>query len=327
MMDPLLPAAAVFVAVALVVYAVAGIWGGERRLIAARLGRYSGASQAAAGGAEGGSAGAELLLDRGYSSFESFDRLLKRSSYSERVALDLSRAAVPLRVGEYLFVRWISALGLCGVNLTLLRLNPVVCVVLGIVGYFLPRLYVSHKEASRVKTFEGQLVDGLVMMANSLKSGSSFLQAIDLVAHEQPAPISQEFARVVAEANVGASLENSLLDLSVRVRSYDLYLVVTAMLVQREVGGNLSEVLDNIAHTIRERQRILNQVRVETAETRLSGYIIGVLPVFMLVMLMMINPSYASTLVTGVGQFVLIAGGIMEAIGFYVIHRIVNIEV
>jgi tight adherence protein B len=234
---------------------------------------------------------------------------------------------VPLRVGEYLFIRWICALGLYAVSLTFLHLNPVVCVVLGVAGYFLPRLYVSRKEASRVKAFEGELVDGLVMMSNSLKSGASFLQAIDLVAHELPSPISQEFSRVVAEANVGASLENSLLDLSARVRSYDLFLVVTAMLVQREVGGNLSEVLENIAHTIRERQRILNQVRVETAETRLSGYIIGVLPIFMLFMLMMINPSYASTLLTGTGQFFLIAGGIMEAIGFYVIHRIVSIEV
>ncbi|MHB0869168.1 MAG: type II secretion system F family protein [Chloroflexota bacterium] len=323
----LLAPVAVFFAIALLVYAVVGIWGTERSLIAARLERYAGASRTATGRTAGGAAGADLLLDKEYSSFETFDRLLKRSSYSERVALDLSRAAVPLRVGEYLFVRWVCALGLYGVSLTFLRLNPFVCVVLGVVGYFLPRLYVSRKEASRTKAFEGQLVDGLVMMSNSLKSGSSFLQAINLVAHEQPAPICQEFSRVVAEANVGASLENSLLDLSLRVRSYDLCLVVTAMLVQREVGGNLSEVLENIAHTIRERQRILNQVRVETAETRLSGYIIGVLPIFMLVVLMMINPGYASTLVTGIGQFVLIAGGIMEAIGFYIIHRIVSIEV
>ena len=325
MMDPVLPAIAVFVAVTLLVYAAASVWGAERRLVAARRARHAGLPGQAAGGS--GSAGAELLVERDYSSFETFDRLLKRSGYPERVALDLCRAAVPLRVGEYLFIRWIAAVGLFAVGSMLLRLSPVVSVVLGVAGYFLPRLYVSRKEASRVKTFEGQLVDALAMMSNSLKSGSSFLQAIDLVARELPPPISQEFARVVAEANVGASLESSLLDLSLRVRSYDLYLVVTAMLVQREVGGNLSEVLDNIAHTIRERQRILNQVRVETAETRLSGYIIGVLPIFMLFMLMMINPNYASTLVTGTGQFILIVGGILELIGFYIIHRIVSIEV
>ncbi len=317
----------VFLAVVLLAYAVAGLWGGERRLIAARLARHAGAPGAATSQGSGSVGGAELLLGKEYSSFQSFDKLLKRSSYPERVALDLMRAAVPLRVGEYLFIRWISALGLAGVGLTFLGLNVIVSAVLGLVGYFLPRLYVSRKEASRVKAFEGQLVDGLVMMANALKSGSSFLQAIDLVAHELPSPVSQEFARVVAEANVGASVENSLLDLAGRVRSYDIYLVVTAMLVQREVGGNLSEVLDNIAHTIRERQRILNQVRVETAETRLSGYIIGILPIFMLVVMMMISPGYASTLVTGAGQFVLVAAAIMEAMGFYVIHRIVNIEV
>ena len=176
---------------------------------------------------------AELLLNKEFSSFETFDKLLKRSSYSERVALDLSRAAVPLRVGEYLFIRWICALSLFAAGLTFFRLIPIVCVALGIAGYFLPRLYVARKEASRIKAFEGQLVDALTMMSNSLRSGASFLQAVDLVGHELPAPISQEFSRVVAEANVGASLENSLLDLCQRVRSYDLYLVVTAMLVQR----------------------------------------------------------------------------------------------
>lgn len=322
-----LVAIAVFLAVALLVYAVGSIWGADRRLVMERLARHGGTAEVAAAGTAGGTGTATLLVGKEYSSFDAFDKMLKGSGYAERVALDLSRAAVPLRVGEYLLIRWIVALAVCGVSLMVLHLNIVVGVVLGVGGYFLPRFYRSWKEKSRIGKFEEQMVDTLVMMANALKSGSSFLQAMDLVAHEQPVPISQEFARVVAEANVGASLENSLLDLSVRVRSYDLYLVVTAMLVQREVGGNLSEVLENIAHTIRERQRILRQVVVETAETRLSGYIIGALPIFMVFMMMAISPGYAAVLLTGFGQIFLIVGGIMELLGFFVISRIVDIDV
>ncbi len=326
MTPQVLIAVVVFVAVTLLVYAAANTWGAERRFVMARLARHGGATAVAAGG-NVGTAAATLLADNEFSSFESFNRMLKKSGYAERVAHDLARAAVPLRVGEYLLIRWIVAVALCTISLMVLHLNVVVGVVLGVGGYFLPRFYVSRKEKSRIHKFEEQMVDALVMMANALKSGSSFLQAMDLVAHEQPAPICQEFARVVAEANVGASIENSLLDVSLRVRSYDLYLVVTAMLVQREVGGNLSEVLENIAHTIRERQRILRQVTVETAETRLSGYIVGALPIFMLFVMTMISPSYISVLLTGFGQIFLVAGGVMEVLGFYVISRIVDIEV
>lgn len=326
---PLLAALVAFVAVAALVYGAAGVSGEERRLLAERIARHTGPLGATGATATGSrdASGAGLLLDKGYSSFQTLDKVLKRSSYPERVAMDLERAAVPLRVGEYLLIRWIAALALFGASMFVLKLNLVVCVVLGVLGYFLPRFYVSRKRVSRVKKFEDQLVDGLTMISNSLKSGASFLQAIDMVAHEQPAPISQEFARVVAEANVGASLEKSLLDLSARVRSYDLYLVVTAMLVQREVGGNLSEVLENIAHTIRERQRILSQVQVETAEVRLSGYVIAALPVFFLLFMMAINGNYAATLTTGFGQVFLIASAIMEVMGFLVIQKIVSIEV
>jgi tight adherence protein B len=327
MTPQLLASVVAFLAVTLLVYGAAGLWGADRRLVLERLTRHGGQGGVVTGGTAGGPATAALLLEKDYSSFEAFDKMLKKSGYAERVAHDLSRAAVPLRVGEYLLIRWIVAVGVCGVSLMVLHLNVVVGVVLGIGGYFLPRLYVSRKEASRIRKFEEQMVDSLVMMANSLKSGASFLQAMDLVAHEQPVPICQEFSRVVAEANVGASVENSLLDVSVRVRSYDLYLVVTAMLVQREVGGNLSEVLENIAHTIRERQRILRQVVVETAETRLSGYIIGALPIFMLFVMMAISPSYSAVLLTGFGQIFLIVGGIMELLGFFVISRIVDIDV
>lgn len=325
-MIPLLAALVAFLAVTLLALAVYSAATAQRQIVAERLQRHGGTATASATVSPGG-ATAALLMQKDYSTIKTLDRVLKRSNIAERIALDLTRAGVPLRVGEYMLIRWLVAVVLFVVSLVA-SLHPLVAVALGVLGFYLPRFYVRRKERQRIRKFEDQLVDGLTMMANSLKSGASFLQAIDLVAHELPAPISTEFARVVAEANVGASVEGSLLDLAERVRSYDLYLIVTAMLVQREVGGNLAEVLESIANTIRERQRILRQVQVETAQQRFSGYIIAALPVVVAVGMFMINPMVPQTLLFHpLGQIALVAAVVMQILGFIIIRRIVDIEV
>lgn len=325
-MIPVLAALVAFFAVTLLVLAIYTTATAQRQLVADRLQRHGG-TMAATATVSSSSPAAALLTQKDYSSIKTLDRVLKRSNMAERIALDLTRAGVPLRVGEYMLIRWLVAVVLF-VGSLVANLNPIVAIVLGVAGFYLPRFYVRRKERQRIRKFEDQLVDGLTMMANSLKSGSSFLQAIDLVAHELPSPLSTEFARVVAEANVGASVEGSLLDLAERVRSYDLYLIVTAMLVQREVGGNLAEVLENIATTIRERQRILRQVQVETAQQRFSGYIIAALPVVVVVGMFIINPMVPQTLLFHpMGQIALVAAGVMQVLGFVIIRRIVDIEV
>ncbi|MGQ9687084.1 MAG: type II secretion system F family protein, partial [Thiobacillaceae bacterium] len=293
--------------------------------VADRLRRHGSAAVAVGAPSTASSA---LLLEKDYSKIGPLDRALKRSSLAERIALDLARAGVPLRVGEYVLIRWLVGAALFTFIGFVLGWHLITALALGVLGFYLPRFYVKRQEGKRIKKFEDQLVDALTMMANSLKSGSSFLQAIDMVARELPDPISNEFSRVVAEANVGASVETSLLDLAERVRSYDLYLVVTAMLVQREVGGNLAEVLENIAHTIRERLRILRQVQVETAQQRISGYIIGALPIIVMIGMLILNPIYPEILLhTGIGQIILVGLGVMELLGFLIIRRIVDIEV
>lgn len=322
---PLLAALVAFAAVALLAYALYATLTSERQLVADRLRRHGSATVAVGASSTASSA---LLLDKDYSTIEPLDRALKRSNLAERIALDLNRAGVPLRVGEYVLIRWLVGAALFTFVGFVLSWHFITAIALGVLGFYLPRFYVKRKESQRIRKFEEQLVDGLTMMSNSLKGGSSFLQAIDMVARELPPPISQEFARVVAEANVGASVETSLLDLAERVRSYDLYLIVTAMLVQREVGGNLAEVLENIAHTIRERQRILRQVRVETAQQRISGYLIAVLPIVVMIGLLMINPAYPEVLLfTTPGQLILVAAALLQVLGFIVIRRIVDIEV
>jgi tight adherence protein B len=309
---------------------VAVVWGGyslvtaNRTEMAQRLGKYGGAARAVSFQP---SRVALPLKDRSMSGFGFLDRLLTGNNYAERVADDLARAAVPMRVGEYLLLRWTVA---CLVFLAVRAIsgNWVLGVLVGAMGYFVPRLWVSRREASRIRQIEDQLVDALTMIANGLRSGSSFLQAIEMVSRELPAPIAPEFGQVVAEAGVGAPVDQALEALAKRVRSYDIYLMVTAMTIQRSVGGNLSEVLENIAHTIRERQRLLRQVQVETAENRLSSYVLMVLPTALLIVISIINPRYVEPLLfEASGRVILIIGAVMQITGYIILRRIADVKV
>ncbi|MCL5107618.1 MAG: type II secretion system F family protein [Chloroflexi bacterium] len=267
------------------------------------------------------------MKDRSLSSVELLDRYLQRSNYAQRVELDLARAALPIRVGEYLFIRWLIGAALF-LLLILLKLPLLAALVVGLLGFVAPRFYVASKESQRIRKLEDQLVDALSMMANSLKAGSSFLQAMEMVANELPAPISEEFQQVVAEVGVGAPVDQALTEFSQRVRSYDLYLVVTAIIVQRHVGGNLAEVLSNIAHTIRERQQMLRQAQVETSEMRLSAYVLIALPIVMAVYLVTTRYTYIEPMfTTSTGRLLLVGAAIMQVIGYYIMRKIADVKV
>lgn len=321
-MDLAAPVAAL-VTVLLVVWGIYALSTGEAALLRERVGQYNG--RRSAGGQMAVASG--LFKDRSFSSIGALDRALAGRGYAERVALDLARAAVPLRVGEYLLIRWMVAAALFLLGLIFGLFWPL-ALVLGFGGFLLPKLYVSQKEKGRIKKLEDQLVDALTLMSNSLRSGSSFLQAMELVSRELPEPISQEFAQVVAEVGVGSPIEQALSEMRLRVRSYDLYLIVTAMTIQRSVGGNLAEVLGNIAGTIRERQRLLRQVVVETAEQRFSAYILMALPTFMLFAIGALNRSYLDPLlVTNPGRMLLVGALAMQLVGYLVMRRIVDIKV
>src|SRR5579884_618264 len=273
----ILPVVAFLAAVGLVL-AVSNLFGAEREVLQERLAGYGATSARSASYTPTGST---ILKEREFSGIPIIQGILGASSFAERMAVDLTAAGVPLRVGEYLLIRWICALGLAALAL-LAGLVWVFAIPVAIVGFYLPKFYIGRRQQQRLRKFEDQLTDALVMMSNALKSGSSFLQAIDMVARELPAPICEEFAQIVAEVGVGAPLDDALTNLTKRIKSYDLYLVVTAILVQRQTGGNLSEVLDNIAYTIRERNRLLRQVQVLTAQQRFSAMIVGFLPLFIL---------------------------------------------
>ncbi len=313
---------AAFLMVSLSVWGIYALVTAERAMVRERLGKYGAAATVFRPGRA-----SPFLRDRSFSSISLLNSLLGWRNYGDRVALELARAAVPLRVAEYLLIRWLIACGLFIVAYAF-RVQWFLALPLAVLGFFLPKLYVGQRERARIRLLEDQLVDALTMMANALRSGSSFLQAMELVARELPAPISAEFAQVVAEVGVGATTEKALIDLSQRVRSYDVYMMVTAMNIQRTVGGNLAEVLDKIAHTIRERLRLLREVQVKTSEERLSAYILIALPTFMLVALLMVNRNYMQPLVDEAsGRMMLVAAFIMQVIGYLIMRRIADIKV
>lgn len=271
--------------------------------------------------------GGPLLKHERFSSISFLDLLLHRNDYGKRISLELARAAVPLRVGEYLLLRWFVAAMFLLVVTQKARSLPV-GIVAAIVGYFLPPLYVRWRQAKRMRDFDDQLVDALTLIANALKSGYSFLQGMEAIAREMPAPIGVEFEQALREIRVGGSVEDALVAIHQRVRSADFEMVVTAMVIQRQVGGNLTEILTNIAYTVRERHRILREVRVLTSQERMSGYVIAGMPVFMVLALSLMSPGYISGMWTDdLGKIILSVSVVMELLGLMVIRKIVEIEV
>ena len=173
-----------------------------------------------------------------------------------------------------------------------------------------------------------QIVDALTVISGSLKAGHSFLQAMELASREIQPPLGEEFARALHEMSLGVSVEESLEEMVDRVDQQDLALIVTAVLVQRQVGGNLAEVLDNLAYTIRERIRIRGEIRTLTAQGRISGLIVGFLPLALGLVVSVINPSYMSVLFSHpIGIMLLVVGVCGQLIGYVLIRRIIRIEV
>lgn len=252
-------------------------------------------------------------------------------SFTVTMARDLARADLKITVGEFMVITVVLAsLGLLlGIALPVGG-RVILAAVLCAAGGFGPRWWVVRLKKKRQTLFNQQLADVVTLMSGSLKSGYSLLQAMELVAREAPQPVSAEFDRVVREVGLGLSPEEALANLVERMQSEDLELLVTAINVQREVGGNLVEVLDTIANTIRDRVKLIGEVKVLTAQQQYSGYIIALLPVVLALLLGVINPSYMLGVfqeTTWCGWTMVGCSGIMIFSGFLAIRSIVNIKV
>lgn len=259
--------------------------------------------------------------------FQEASKVFAAKSYAKNMEQELVRADIPLRGDEFMLLN-VIAMAAGGFLLLLLTRNPVLAWLGAVAGYIGPRTYVKMAKQKRIQKFNSQIVDALVVMANSLRAGFSFIQAMEMVAREMPPPISDEFTRTLREMNLGTPTEEALLNITSRIQSDDMDLVMTAVMIQRQVGGNLAEVLDSISHTIRERIRIKGEIKTLTAQGRISGMMIGALPIAIGLLLGVINPAYIGKLFNNsIGLGMLFAGGISQLIGIALIKKTVDIKI
>jgi tight adherence protein B len=340
-MDPLVLFAGILASAA-VLLIFFGAFGGRRGDVEERLERYASATGAAPKPTRTKADRQGLgRMIASSAAFATFNRVVERRNWSADLARELARADLVLKPSEFLAIRAGAVLGvpalcfLLGATLFPSLSNPLALVIAALIGFWLPRFWLGRRKGKRLKAFNSGLADTITLIANALRSGSSFLQAIELVVRETQPPISTEFGRVIREVNLGLPFEQALANMVRRVRSDDLELMTTAISIQHQVGGNLAEILDSIAYTIRERVRIKGEIRTLTAQQRMSGYVVGFLPIGLVGILMVIAPKFMDPMfqkppeVIGLplGVIILAFGGMMMLIGFFLIRRIVDIEV
>ena len=293
----------------------------ERSLVEQRLGRYL----------EDDKPVAEKEDDRSVIT-DWVNRRVEKSSLGDRIARDLARADLKLKVAEY-FALYVISVFLGALILGFLGgRHPVSFLIGAVIGTFAPRFYVKRQQRQRLNRFNDQLSDMLNLMVNGLRAGYSTMQAMEAVSRELPSPISDEFRRVVQEMQLGVPMETALDNLLRRIPSDDLDFVITAINVQREVGGNLSEILDSISFTIRERVRIKGEIRVMTAQVRASGTLLAIIPIILTLILWFLNREYLMSFFTqaplpwcgwaSVGLIV-----VMISSGYFAMMKIADIEV
>jgi tight adherence protein B len=297
----------------------------ERSLVDERLGKYLDEEKEEAKKAEDRSAVTDWL-----------NRRVASSSAGDKVARELARADLKFKVAEYYALVFISTVVTAVLAVLLQDSIPIASLAIGgIIGFFIPRFYVKRQQGVRLNKFNDQLGDMLNLMVNGLRAGYSTMQAMEAISRELPAPICDEFRRVVQEMQIGIPMEKSLENLLRRIPSEDLDFVVTAINVQREVGGNLSEILDTISFTIRERVRIKGEIRVMTAQVRTSGAVLSLIPVALALALWFVSPEYIGAFFDenpfipqpwcGIIAISVIVG--MIAAGYFAMMKIADIEV
>jgi len=254
-------------------------------------------------------------------------RVASAGGFSVHLDDRLEQAGVPMRAGEFVALTAVGVVAGAIVGAILLP-NIVFVLTVAAGGGLLPYGWLLRAVAKRQKRLSEQLSDTLSILASALRAGHSFLQALDQVAKEISEPSASEFQRVVSEIRLGRPVEDALLAMADRVASEDLRWAVLAVNIQREVGGNLAEVLDIVANTVRERAYVHRQVRVLSAEGRISVTILSILPFLIAVYIAIVNPDYIGPLfTTTAGRIMLVAGGSLMGLGIVVMSRMVKIDV
>lgn len=258
---------------------------------------------------------------------DALNRALTSRGVGADLATQLARADLKFTVGEFMAATVILVVAATGLTY-LLSGDVVTTAVVCLLCFFAPRWYISFVRSRRLRAFNDQLGDTINLMVNSIRSGYSILQAMEAVSREMGPPMSVEFGRVVQEVQLGLTLEQALNNLLRRITSDDLDLMITAINVQREVGGNLAEVLDTISYTIRERVRIKGDIRVLTAYGRGAGTVISLIPIILSAVVYLVSREFMSLLFTHRCGWVMIGVAVLGIVsGYLIIRKIVDIEV
>lgn len=261
------------------------------------------------------------------SAFKQLDYKLLSKGLGQGISESLLQADLKLTATEYLLVTGGVTLlgGLIGYAISG---QPISAFVAGIISFLSPGVFVSWRRGTRRRNFSNQLVDALTQMAGSLRAGYGLIQSMDSVAKQLSPPAGEEFSRVVREVQLGQPMMIALDHLVERVKSDDMVMVVASININQQIGGNLAEILDTAAETIRERVRIKREIDVLTAQQRISGYVLTLLPFALGAILMIINPTYQMRLFTPGPTLCIPLGAVVSmAIGFVIMRRIVDIEV
>ena len=322
--------------IALFAYGLTVAFGRRKAILAERLETYATVEEEAAIAAE-----SEL---RHLSPAQRVLHVLFGRAYMQKLEDNLAQADIPMKASEYFLARLVLAsagflFGMYGEAFGFRGLQYVTTgMIFAVVGYFIPALIVKIHQHRRRETFVRQLADALMLLTNSLRSGYGFLKGLELIAKEMSDPIAKELNRMLREVNLGATVDQALLNLGRRIQSQDLDIVISAYLIQKDVGGNLTEIMEKVAETIRERLRIQGDIRVLTAQGRLSGLIVGMLPLALFLFFLVKMPDYFEPLfgppIIGMGGLNLPAGVmlllgafVLQLVGAYLIFKIINIRV
>jgi tight adherence protein B len=253
-------------------------------------------------------------------------RLLAGFGLGPRLAAALARADLPLTAAEFAVI--VVLAGALGFAVGALRGGLLAGLLLALLAGLLPVLYLRLRESRRRQAFTAQLPDVLTLLVGALRAGYGLSQALEMLVQELEPPASTEFGRVMRAVELGQPVQRALSEMAQRVGSDDLDLVVTAITVQYEMGGNLAQTLETISETVRERIRLLRQVQVLTAQQRFTGYLLAAWPLFLAVALYLLNPGYIGRLwAPGWIRLLPVAAVLLQIVGFFVIRRIVDIEV
>jgi len=313
-----------FTLVALILLLTFGLAGGGRKNV---IGRRLEAIERGVGRGGSGSPQLKLLRDEVLSSMPVFNRLLARATWVGRLRVFIAQAGLNILPGRLILWCAVAGLGLY-VVVQYVYPNMIVALILGAIGLAAPLVVVAFKRSQRLRAFEKNFPEAIDLLGRAVRAGHAFTTGLEMVTTELPEPVSGEFKLVFDEQSFGLPLRDALTNLAERVPIIDVRFFVTALLIHKETGGNLAQILDDLSHVIRDRFKLMREVRVRTAQGRLTAVILIALPPGMIMLMRVLNPEYVNTLFTDpIGPYMLGGAALLQIIGSAMLWKVVNIQV